>query len=290
MGYGRCSMSDAADHDFGHLTPAAAGLGNIFSRPKAVAALCVVVLAGLAWLYLGVLLTGMEGYSGPFGFLQALCGSFDSLNWSVREATLVASMWCAMTLAMMLPSAAPMILTYAEIADTAASKGERIVSPFVLAGGYAAIWICFSVFASFAQLACMRAGLIEPGMKSASGLFSGALLVTAGAYQFSTIKHACLTRCQQPFPFFFANWATTPAGVFRLGLKQGAYCLGCCWAMMLVMFAVGLMNVVWMAVLGIVMTTEKMLSGRTFTHAVGAALIILGAGIAVMTIALISQY
>src|SRR5262245_47094718 len=126
----------------------------------------------------------------------------------------------------------------------------------------------------------MRAGLLEPGMKSASGLFSGALLATAGAYQFSALKHACLTRCQQPFPFFFANWATTPAGAFRLGLKQGAYCLGCCWAMMLVMFAVGLMNVVWMAGLGIVMATEKMLSGRTFTHPVGAALIILGVGLA----------
>ncbi|HEY6382549.1 MAG TPA: DUF2182 domain-containing protein, partial [Pseudolabrys sp.] len=106
----------------------------------------------------------------------------------------------------------------------------------------------------------------------------------AGAYQFSGLKHACLTRCQQPFPFFFVNWATTPAGVFRLGLKQGAYCLGCCWAMMLVMFAVGLMNVIWMAVLGIVMATEKMLSGRSFTYAVGAALIILGAGIVLMAV------
>src|SRR4029434_9355928 len=174
------TLPDTSARVFGHLTPAAAGLGNIFSRPKAVVALYVVVLAGLAWLHLGVLLTGMEGYSGPFGFLQAQCGSFDSLNWSVREATLVDSMWCAMTLAMMLPSAAPMILTYAEIADTAASKGERIVSPFVLAGGYATIWICFSLLVSIAQLACMRAGLLEPGMKSASGLFFGALLVSAG--------------------------------------------------------------------------------------------------------------
>jgi predicted metal-binding membrane protein len=278
------TLRDTSARVFGHLTPAAAGLGKLFARPKAVAALCVIVLAGLGWLYLGVLLTAMQGHSGPFGFLQALCSPLLSVSWTVREAALVASMWCAMTLAMMLPSAAPMILTYAEIADTAASKGERIVSPFVLAGGYTTIWICFSLLASIAQLAFMRAGLIEGGMKSASGLFSGVLLVTAGAYQFSALKQACLTRCQQPFPFFFANWATTPAGVFRLGLKQGAYCLGCCWAMMLVMFAVGLMNVVWMAALGIAMTTEKMLSGRSFTYAVGAALIILGVRIALMAI------
>jgi predicted metal-binding membrane protein len=278
------TLRDTSARVFGHLTPAAAGLGNVFARPKAVAALCVIALAGLGWLYLGVLLIAMQEHSGLFGFLQALCSPLESVSWTVREATLVASMWCAMALAMMLPSAAPMILTYAEIADTAASKGERIVSPFVLAGGYTTIWICFSLLASIAQLACMRAGLIESGMKSTSGLFSGVLLVTAGAYQFSALKRACLTRCQQPFPFFFANWATTPAGVFRLGLKQGAYCLGCCWAMMLVMFAVGLMSVVWMAVLGIAMTTEKMLSGRSFTYAVGAALIILGAGIALMAI------
>ena len=106
-------------------------------------------------------------------------------------------------------------------------------------------------------------------MASASGLFSGAIFIAAGVYQFSALKHACLTQCQQPFPFFFANWATTPRGVFRLGLRQGLFCLGCCWAMMLVMFAVGVMNVVWMAGLGIVMTLEKIGTGKRFTHAIG---------------------
>ena len=104
------------------------------------------------------------------------------------------------------------------------------------------------------------------GMASASGLFSGAIFIGAGVYQFSALKHACLTQCQQPFPFFFANWATTPRGVFRLGVKQGLYCLGCCWAMMLVMFAVGVMNVIWMAALGIVMTFEK-IGTRQTVHA-----------------------
>src|SRR5262245_51015704 len=246
---------------FGHLAPAAAGLGTLFARPKAIAALCVVVLAALGWIDLALLLSAMQGYSGPFGFLQNVGSPPECFSWTVRQAALLVSMWCAMTLARMLPSAAPMILTYAEIADTAASKGERIVSPFVLAGGYAAIWICFSLLASIAQLACVRAGLLDVEMKSASASFSGGLLVIAGTYQFSGLKHACLMRCQRPFPFFFANWTTTSAGVFRLGLKQGAYCLGCCWAMMLLMFAVGLMNVVWMAALGMVMASEKMLSG-----------------------------
>ena len=101
-------------------------------------------------------------------------------------------------------------------------------------------------------------------------------LLGAGVYQFSALKHACLTQCQHPFPFFFANWPTTPRGVFRLGIKQGLYCLGCCWAMMLVMFSVGVMNVMWMAALGMVMTIEKIGTGKRFTSAVGVGLIGIG--------------
>jgi predicted metal-binding membrane protein len=190
-------------------------------------------------------------------------------------------MWAAMTLAMMLPTAGPMILTYAEIADTAAKKGETIVSPLILAAGYLVMWLGYAVVATIAQVAFTRLALMDTGMTSASVLFSGAIFIGAGIYQFTPLKHACLNQCQRPFPFFFANWQTTAKGVFRLGVQQGLYCLGCCWAMMLVMFAVGVMNVVWMAGLGIVMTIEKIGSGRRFSHAVGVALIVAGAGFVV---------
>lgn len=278
-------MSETVGHDFGHLPPVAAGLGHVFARPKALAGLCVVLLAALGWAYLGLLLAGTDGYFGKFGLLQALCSPMQDTPWSLRGGAVIASMWYAMTLAMMLPSAAPMILTYAEIADTAARKAERIVSPFALTAGYAAVWIGFSVVAAVTQISFMRTELLDAGMTSTSGLFSGAIFIVAGAYQFTALKHACLTQCQQPFPFFFTNWATTWAGVFRLGLKQGSYCLGCCWALMLVMFAVGLMNVIWMAALGVVMTGEKMLAGRRFTYAIGTVLIVLGAGIVLASFA-----
>ncbi len=152
------------------------------------------------------------------------------------------------------------------------------MSPLALAGGYTAVWLGFAAAATLAQVALTQALLLNAGMASASGLFSGAIFIGAGLYQFSALKRACLTQCQSPFPFFFTHWATTPRGVFRLGLQQGLYCVGCCWAMMLVMFAVGVMNVIWMAALGIVMTVEKMLSGRRFSHAVGVALIVAGIG------------
>jgi predicted metal-binding membrane protein len=190
-----------------------------------------------------------------------------------------------MTLAMMLPSASPMILTYAEIAETAARKSERIVSPLVIAAGYASVWLVFSLLATVIQIVLTRAALLNTGITSASGILAGAIFIGAGIYQFSALKHACLTHCQNPFPFFFTNWATTLGGVFRLGVEQGLYCLGCCWAMMMVMFAVGVMNVAWMAGLAAVMTIEKLLTGRRFAHGVGVALIVVGTGIAVSAFA-----
>jgi predicted metal-binding membrane protein len=272
MVYARGSMSETTSHDFEYLPLPTAGLAHIFARPKVVAGLCVVMLTGLGWAYLGLLLGETDGS------LRALCSPLQAGPRSIRGIAVITSMWSAMTLAMMLPSAAPMILTYAEIADTAARKAERIVSPFVLTAGYVTVWFGLSIVAALTQIAFMRTASSDPGVQYSSGLLSGAVFIGAGAYQFSTLKHACLTQCQRPFPFFFTNWATTRAGVFRLGLRQGSYCLGCCWAMMLLTFLVGSMNVIWMAALGIVMTIEKILTGRSFSYAVGTGLIVLGAG------------
>ena len=262
-------MNEATDHGFFHLSPAAGRLGVIFARPKALVAICVIALAGLGWLALGLMVSGT-------GAFEALCRPLTTGAWRSGGFAIVAAMWSAMTLAMMLPSAAPMILTYAEIADTAARKGERIVSPVTLAAGYMLVWFGFAAAATLMQFIFSRVALLDTGMAPASGLFSGAIFIAAGAYQFSALKHACLTQCQRPFPFFFRHWATTSRGVFKLGLTQGLYCLGCCWAMMLLMFAVGVMNVIWMAGLGMVMTFEKIGVGKRFTQAVGIALIAAG--------------
>jgi predicted metal-binding membrane protein len=266
-------MTEAAGHALQHLSPAACRLGAAFARPKLVAMACVAVLAALGWFTLGLQAAGVR---------ESLCHHLAEAG--AGNVAVVAAMWGAMTLAMMLPSAAPMILTYAEIADTAARKGEPVVSPFAIAAGYTAVWFGFALAASLTQTTLAHAALIDSGMTSASGLFSGAILIAAGTYQFSSLKHACLTQCQHPFSFFFANWKTTPRGVFGLGLKQGLYCLGCCWAMMLVMFAVGVMNVIWMVALGIVMAIEKIGTGKRFSHGVGVVLIGIGVAFVLTTV------
>jgi predicted metal-binding membrane protein len=266
------TMTETAEHDFSHLPPAAGRLGAVFARPKLVAVACIIALTALGWTYLALVTAQMDGV------IAALCQPTFGAGggWTASDFGLVAAMWAAMVLAMMLPSAAPMILTYAEIADTAARKGERIVSPFAIAAGYSVVWLGFALLATVAQMLFRRVALLDSGMASASALFSGAIFIGAGLYQFSALKHACLTQCRQPFPFFFAHWETTPRGVFRLGVKQGLFCLGCCWAMMAVMFAVGTMNVIWMAALAVVMTIEKITSGNRLTYGLGAALVAIG--------------
>ena len=127
-----------------------------------------------------------------------------------------------------------------------------------------------------------RAGLLDGG--SVGRLVGGTIFLGAGLYQFSALKQACLTLCQRPFPFFFSNWTTEPSGVLRLGLRQGMICLGCCWAMMVLMFAVGAMNVVWMAALGVLMTIEKLATTARFSEAVGFVFVAVGFGMVVLSV------
>ncbi len=298
-------MTELSRDPLDHLSPASARLAAVFARPKVLAVVCIVALTGLGWLYLGLMIGEMGGPGAALGpgmaaldllprIWNVLCSPTFGMSlmpageWGVSGFLLVGLMWMAMTLAMMLPSAAPMIYTYAEIADTAARKHEKVVSPFVLTAGYAAVWFGFAATATLAQFALMKAALLNPSMASASGLFSGAVFIVAGVYQFSALKHACLSQCRSPFPFFFTNWQTTPRGVFRLGVKQGLFCFGCCWAMMMVMFAVGIMNVVWMAALGVLMTVEKMTVTNRLTYAIGVLAI--AAGLAFIATAFIAHW
>jgi predicted metal-binding membrane protein len=296
-------MSRSTDeHALTALAPAAARLGHALGRPVPIAVACLVALAGLGWIWLIVMVAGWaaRGNAGALGpgmgvldllteregrdligraLVDVLCRpSFgaQSMGEQAGQGALVLAMWVAMTLAMMLPTAAGMIVTYAQIADTAARKQEPAASPLVLGAGYVAVWLGFALGATLLQAAVTRAALLDPAMASASPLFSGAVFIGAGTYQFTALKHACLARCQRPFPFFFANWSSERRAIFRLGVRQGLYCLGCCWATMLAMFAVGVMNVVWMVALGLVMTLEKMLATGRFSRVVGAVFIAIG--------------
>ncbi len=252
-------------------------LEAVLAQPKRIALGCIVALTALGWLALGLMAAGPAGGSWSF---QALCRMYPASGFG--ELALAVPMWAAMTLAMMLPTAGPMILTYAEIADTAARKREPVVSPLVLTSGYVAVWLGFAVAVAALQWLLARVGLLDDG--SVGMLVGGTIFLGAGLYQFSALKQACLTLCQRPFPFFFANWTAERGGVLRLGLRQGMTCLGCCWAMMLLMFAVGAMNVIWMAVLGVLMTIEKLSTTARFSEALGLIFVAVGFGMIVVSV------
>jgi predicted metal-binding membrane protein len=284
-----------------HLSSPDRGLAWLAARPRHALWATVLVGAGLGWAALLAMVAGggmagggglaalgpgMGVFDAIAGFaslpepiragLKALCLPSTGAAWGASDLALVAAMWVTMAFAMMLPTAAPMLRTYADIAETAARKGERAVPVLVLAAGYLTVWIGFAVLATAAQWGLIELRLVTPAMAPASLVLSGTTLVAAGLYQFTPMKNACLTRCRAPFSYFFARWTTAPAAVYRQGLEQGLNCLGCCWALMAVMFAVGVMNLVWIALIGVAMAVEKATSGPWPSRVIGAALVVWG--------------
>lgn len=193
-------------------------------------------------------------------------------------------MWFLMAIATMLPSAAPMIRTYCEIADTARAKGEHVVHPLVLVMGYLAAWLAASAgFAALTLLVQASGGSGRPLDPLAGFAGAGALFI-AGIYQFSGLKQACLKKCRNPFAVLFSRWSARPGRVFRLGVEQGLWCLGCCWGLMLVMFAVGVMNLFWMALIGLFAMVEKGGGGRFAGWLAGTILLVWSAALLLVSL------
>jgi predicted metal-binding membrane protein len=182
-------------------------------------------------------------------------------------------MWSLMTLAMMAPTAAPMLQTYA---DLVAGNPKRIAPAgfWGLLAGFCLVWIGFALIAALAQWAIARWGGMTAGGLLRSDWLAAALLSGAGLYQFTALKAACLSRCRSPMAFFLGNWRDGTGGSLRMGLQQGLACLGCCWVLMTLAFVGGTMNLVWMGAAMVLMTTEKLpLFGRHITAPLGAVLV-----------------
>jgi predicted metal-binding membrane protein len=211
----------------------------------------VFLLAALAWLFL-LSAAGMPSMQPPVLALIA--------------------MWWVMMAAMMLPSAAPAILLYAHVRR---SRGPdaKIAQPWVFLTGYLGVWLLFSVGAALAQWTMARSGVTAPG-----NLGQSALLLAAGIYQLSPLKSACVDHCRSPAQFISRHWRSGWAGAVRLGLIHGAYCVGCCWLLMALLFVGGMMNLWWIVALTALVTAEKLLpKGEWVQTASGVALIGWGA-------------
>lgn len=277
-------------------------LAKAVTRPRWAVYVLTALIAGLAWLWLLLVTAGLDAGSGGTDlgpaapYVLKLTANFDPdtgqdnwIGWLVRACIpqspgsidlsvfLVAfTMWSAMSIAMMLPSATPMLRTYADIADVARGQGKQVVSIVVLFAGYLAIWLAFAVVAATLQFALLVLGQARDAVTPLQGVIGGSLLAFAGLYQFSALKHACLEKCRNPFSTLFGRWSDRPVPVFKLGIELGLFCLGCCWALMLVMFVVGTMNLVWMAFFTLFAVLEKSGRGKVTSRVSGGILIAWG--------------
>jgi predicted metal-binding membrane protein len=183
-------------------------------------------------------------------------------------------MWAVMMVAMMVPAASPMILLFAEINRRRNEHQGTFVSTGQFLLGYLMAWTGFSVLATLAQWSLLTAALVSPMMESTSKALGGGLLLSAGLFQFSRLKYACLAHCRSPIGFLATEWRDGLGGAFRMGLKHGGYCLGCCWALMGLLFAFGVMNLLWVASISGFVLLEKITSANQLVSRLGGLLFI----------------
>jgi predicted metal-binding membrane protein len=225
---------------------------SILKRQRLVIAGGLALLVALAWWFLangaGMGRSGMASMQPPIGALVL--------------------MWWLMMMAMMLPSAAPIILLYTRVLEQR-GLGERFSAPWVFALGYAIVWLAFALAA-----AAVQSLLAAPEMRLVDSRAASGVLMAAGIYQLSPLKNACLSRCRSPAQFLSRHWRPGIDGAIRLGALHGAYCVGCCWMLMALLFVGGVMNFAWIAVLTLAVAIEKLVpNGEWLGRAAGVGLI-----------------
>ena len=236
-----------------HDQAAVAVLGR---RDRLVIAGCIGVIAALAWIYL-IHLSRQMSASMEYDRMMADMGMAMGEPWHAVDVLLTAIMWTVMMIGMMAPSAAPVLLLFA-----ASVRARQPATPFAppivaFAAGYVLVWTAFSAVAALAQWGLHETSMLSSAMAASSGWLSGSILIGAGVYQFTPLKGACLTQCRSPLGFLMGHWRSGTSGALRMGLRHGVECLGCCWALMCVLFAVGVMNLLWVAAISAFVLVEK---------------------------------
>lgn len=242
---------------------------SLLQHERALALAGLLVVAALAWWSLIPAARDMyAAMDGPAAWMM-------QANWTPLYSLRIFVMWTLMMVAMMLPSAAPALLFYATVARNQKPPEPRtVLNIYALAGGYLALWTAFSLAATVLQWGLSRALLITPMMEGASTVFNAVLLAAAGVYQWSPLKQRCLRACRMPAMFLAAHWRRGTRGALRMGLAHGLYCLGCCWALMLLLFGGGVMNLVWIIGLALFVALEKWLPrSEWLSRVAGAALV-----------------
>jgi predicted metal-binding membrane protein len=245
-------------------------------RARVIIAICLVLIVALAWAYL-VHLDRQMSSSMDYDMKMAAMGMTMDRPWAVADLFYTFTMWAVMMVGMMAGTAAPVLFLFAAMQVGRGEPGVRLgVVMFGL--GYIAVWTGFSACATLAQWALREATLLSPAMVASSPILAGGILIVAGAYQLTPFKGSCLRQCRSPLGFLMTNWRDGVRGALEMGLRHGVHCLGCCWALMCVLFVVGVMNLAWVAALTVFVLVEKIgPAGLVVSRIAGAAMIVAGA-------------
>lgn len=198
-------------------------------------------------------------------------------EWTYIDFILLFFMWLVMMIAMMTPSVSPLILIFAMVNRQRKQQDHPFVNTAYLIGGYFLVWAAFSVVATLLQWFLQQISLLSPDMKTTSKIFGGIILITTGIFQFTPLKHTCLAHCRTPLNFVLQNWKEGQQGALRMGIKNGFYCLGCCWMLMVLLFVTGIMNLLWVSIIALFVLVEKILSRiKWIPYLAGTVLILYG--------------
>jgi len=236
-------------------------------RDRVVIWLGLAAVTALSWLYVYRQMGPMEGMADI-----AMPAVF--APWTATDFVLNLAIWWAMMPGMMLPSVAPMILTFATINRRKRERGQPFVRAMVFTSGYLIAWGLFGVFATVADWGLEQAALISPVTGRLSPILGAIVVTAAGIYQLTPLKSVCLTHCRSPFDFVLNHWREGTAGALRMGVEHGLYCLGCCWFLMALLFAAGIMSLLWMAAITVFVFIEKLSpAGQLIARASGIAML-----------------
>ena len=248
-------------------------MDSIFRRERLIVGGCLAATVVLSWLYLIHLKVAMDmsGMDMP-GMVMV-----DTEVWGATTVLLLFVMWVVMMVAMMVPSATPMVLAFLSVNQRRIAANRPFVPVGIFLSGYLAVWTAYSAAATFAEWALHRAALLSTTMAATSPALNGGLLIAAGVFQLTPLKRACLKGCRSPLSFLMSEWRDGAAGAFVMGLRHGAYCLGCCWILMALLFVAGVMNLFWVAMIALLVMAEKVLpKGEVLGYVAGIAMVAVG--------------
>jgi predicted metal-binding membrane protein len=259
----------------------AQNIGSALRRDRIIVLTALTGIAVVAWVWMIHEARTMEatGICECAGI--AMCGP-DVKPWSAIVILPLFLMWAGMMVAMMTPTVAPMILTFAMINRKRREQARPFVSTALFLSGYLIVWTAFSLIAALAQWVLHGTALLSPMMQSASSWLGGLLLIMAGVFQWTPLKQACLSHCRSPLQFIMTDWRDGSVGALTMGLKHGAFCTGCCWMLMALLFVAGVMNMVWVAVITLLVFLEKVTPPDwRLRHLAGAYFLVWGAWVIV---------